>query len=374
MGIQKHPEGRQRQALLVLGMHRSGTSALALALERLGWNPGDELLDSQAGINERGFGENRAVVELNEKLLTHFGRRWYQLSPLPAGWEEGDEAQGWGDEAAAIIDRQFGEANRILLKDPRLCLTLPLWLRALEYSGFQVRVILQLRHPESVARSLQRRDRLPLQVGYLLWLDYYLQAERYSRNCERAVMRYEELLQSGAQALRLFPDMEVPEDLDTGLDPGLCHHSSLEFTEPGAIAALCERTLAALENLQQSDNLPPNIPGIADILLELGGEATAGLLDQVLESMVERSAEAVAIGGEHSHALSVIADKDREIEEVTDYARQCEEVVRSKDAEIEEVTSHASHCEEVVRSRDLELEQLRAQGMYRLLRKLRLLR
>ncbi len=119
---------------------------------------------------------------------------------------------------------------------------------------------------------------------------------------------------------------------------------------------------------------PPDIPGIADILLELGGEATAGLLDQVLESMVERSAEAVAIGGEHSHALSVIADKDREIEEATDYARQCEEVVRSKDAEIEEVTSHASHCEEVVRSRDLELEQLRAQPIYRLLRKLRLLR
>ncbi len=367
MGIQKHPEGPQRQALLVLGMHRSGTSALALALERLGWNPGNELLDSQAEINERGFGENRAVVELNEKLLTHFDRQWYQLSPLPAGWEEGDEAQGWGDEAAAIIDRQFGEANRILLKDPRLCLTLPLWLRSLECSGFQVRVILQLRHPESVARSLQRRDRLPLQVGYLLWLDYYLQAERYSRNCERAVIRYEELLQSGAQALRLFPDMEVPEDLDTGLDPGLCHHSSLEFTEPGVIAALCERTLAALENLQQSDNLPPDIPGVADILLELGGEATAGLLDQVLESMVERSAEAVAIGGEHSHALSVIADKDREIEEATDYAGQCEEVVHSKDDEIAEALRHADE-------RGIELQEIRSHPLYRLLRKLRLLR
>ena len=98
------------------------------------------------------------------------------------------------------------------------------------------------------------------------------------------------------------------------------------------------------------------------------------LLDQVLGSMVERSAEAVAVGSDHSHALSVIAEKDREIQQASDYARQCEEVVRSKDGEIEEATRYASHCEEVVRSRDLELEQLRAQRMYRLLRKLRLLR
>ena len=360
MGMQMHPEEGQRQALLVLGMHRSGTSALALALERLGWNPGQELLDSQAGINERGFGENRAVVELNEKLLSHFSRQWYQLSPLPTGWDEGDEALGWGEEAAAIIDRQFGGANRILLKDPRLCLTLPVWLRALESSGFQVRVVLQLRHPENVARSLQRRDRLPLQVGYLLWLDYYLQAERYSRNCERTVMRYEELLQSGAQALRLFPDMEVPGDLDTGLDPALCHHSSLEFTEPGAITRLCENTLEALQNLQQSDSPPLEISGIAEILAELGGDAVAELLDQVLGSMVEHSAEAVAVGSDHSYALSVIADKDREIQQVTDYARQCEEVVRSKDAAILE--------------RDIELQQIRSHPLYRLLRKLRLLR
>ena len=60
---------QERRVLLVLGMHRSGTSALAGALRILGVYFGDQFLEPQKSINERGFWEHREIVDLHERLL-----------------------------------------------------------------------------------------------------------------------------------------------------------------------------------------------------------------------------------------------------------------------------------------------------------------
>ena len=59
----------QQKAIIVLGMHRSGTSAVSGMLAELGVFMGSSLYAPQKGVNEKGFFENSLLVDLNEKLL-----------------------------------------------------------------------------------------------------------------------------------------------------------------------------------------------------------------------------------------------------------------------------------------------------------------
>lgn len=327
---------KQRDALLVLGMHRSGTSAIALAFGQLGWQLGRDPLDNQPEINRDGFGENRAVVELNEAILSRFGRRWYQLSPLPPGWWKGPEAVDLLEQATEVLEQQYAGTDRLLLKDPRLCLTLPLWLQALERQAISPRVLIASRHPENVAQSLAQRDRLPLQIGYLLWLYHYLCAISYSRGVERRAIRYEDVLSVGADALTVFDDIEMPTDIDLGVDPTLCHHACQEYSEPGELSELCDRVLASL---REEDPAGSGLPAADQLLGWLQDETLWTSLDGCLEAMVKYSGQAVEVGQLHSLALDTIRERDEQIEE-----------------------------------KSAELEALRTQFLYRVLRKLRMLR
>jgi len=384
------------QAILLAGMHRSGTSAAALALERVGWSLGADQLATQAEVNRDGFGENAGVVALNEKLLAHFGSTWFQLFDWPAGWEQEAEAGDFLKKAKTVIAEQFAGEHRVLLKDPRFCLTLPFWLRVLSEAGFATRVILQWRHPQAVAQSLKRRDSLPIPAGLLLWLHYTLSSERWSRGVQRAWLRYEDLLHDGARSLSLFEDLVVPESLDAGIDFGLAHQRETSFDHHSPLTATCESLMRAIESGEEPVKSLCHAMEVADL---------ASVFNAFASSVTSLAAEVVSVGEQHSMALAVISEKDQAIEQVTAYARhceaavagkdaeiaealtyagKCEAAVAGKDAEIAEALSYAGKCEEAIRSKDSEiaeakarldeLEALRAQFLLRLLRKLRLLK
>ena len=71
----------EKKLILVLGMHRSGTSALTRMLNLLGVDLGGKLLEAQAGVREQGVWEPYAVVEINEDLLSRLGSCWLQIQP-----------------------------------------------------------------------------------------------------------------------------------------------------------------------------------------------------------------------------------------------------------------------------------------------------
>ena len=388
---------------MIVGMHRSGTSAAALALARMGWSLGADLLETQADINRDGFGENRRLVALNEKLLDHFGTAWFELFDWPADWEKTAEAGDFLKEAKIIFTEQFQGEQQILLKDPRLCLTLPFWMQALKEAGFAVRVILQWRHPQAVAQSLKSRDSLPIPAGLLLWLHYTLAAERWSRGVERAWLRYEDLLEHGARSLALFDDVIVPESLDLGIDRDLENQKAASFGQHNLLTVSCEALMQAIPMAEAPVMTPWDGMGEVDL---------TSLFNAFASSVTGLAAQAVSVGEQHSQALTVIAEKDQAIDQVNAYVQQCEAVVAEKDTEIAEVTRFARECEAVVAEKDTEiaeairfareceeavklkdmeilsknveiadatarvdqLETLRQQWLYRLLRKLRLLR
>src|SRR5271166_6443184 len=110
--------------LIVLGMHRSGTSALAGTLHHLGVGLGARMMQASPD-NPRGYWEHSDVVAINHGVMAELGRAWDDLRPLPAGWAHSEAALRAGRKLSTVLTRDFSEAPLWGLKDPRLCRLLP---------------------------------------------------------------------------------------------------------------------------------------------------------------------------------------------------------------------------------------------------------
>jgi hypothetical protein len=179
--------------LVVIGMHRSGTSALTGMLHHLGVSLGDRLMAATPD-NPRGYWEHRDVVAVHERLMATLGRGWDDIRSLPAGFETSEPAIDASRELMAIVARDFTGAPLWGLKDPRLCRLLPLWQALFDDLHIRPRFILALRHPRDVVASLAARDSISPARAELLWLGHVLEAERLTRGQPRVIVRYEELI------------------------------------------------------------------------------------------------------------------------------------------------------------------------------------
>lgn len=216
-----------RTAYFVLGMHRSGTSALASALDGLGITLGESLLPPSKD-NPKGYFENRAVQEFNETLLVSKGHGWDDVFFDILDINEIDY-QRLVASAARILEREFGNFEDFAVKDPRTCLLLPLWADACRKLDIVPKVILAHRHPLEIAKSLQKRNGMALNNAIALWADHMFKAEIYSRDLERLLVSYEDLLDnfdSVAASFSKFTNGSTSTELEQSsvIDTSLRHH------------------------------------------------------------------------------------------------------------------------------------------------------
>ncbi len=191
-----------RRVILVLGMHRSGTSALASALGCLGAGLPRDPMPASAD-NPSGYQESRAIARFHNRLLESAGTRWNDDAPVPREWFDDPARRADEAEAAALLATEFGDEDVLVLKCPRLCRLLPLWIRVLEREAIEPFAILALRDPREVARSLRARldDAAfrPAAIAaepraMLLWLRHLLDAERATRRMPRVAIAYPALV------------------------------------------------------------------------------------------------------------------------------------------------------------------------------------
>jgi hypothetical protein len=135
--------------ILVIGCHRSGTSAVAGCLAQMGVNLGGDLL-GPAFDNPKGFFENRAVVALHNRVLSENGGSWDRPSTIERGRVA---AREWMIE---IIRALPGPVCAI--KDPRASLFVDLWARACEEEGVRLCVLEVQREFKDVSMSLSQRE------------------------------------------------------------------------------------------------------------------------------------------------------------------------------------------------------------------------
>ena len=185
-------KGARGIAVVVLGMHRSGTSILARALQAHGCALSNQLLGANSS-NPSGHWESSVAIAINDKLLVDLGRSWDDLRELPPAWQQGPEAQEAKARIKILLDGDFRDERLWAIKEPRMCRLAPLWIEAIEELGFEARVVMAVRHPHEVALSLLRRDGMPTAHGVLLWTQHMLDAEAATRSLRRVVVSHQQI-------------------------------------------------------------------------------------------------------------------------------------------------------------------------------------
>lgn len=219
--------------VVVLGMHRSGTSALTSLLRRMGLWAGEEGDFPPADEhNEAGYWEHRGVWSVDEAILQTLGASWSEVMDLDlARLDEGLRARF--RERAREVVQDLDRHGSWVIKDPRLCLLFPFWREILERPF----CILIYREPLPVARSLAARDGFPIPYGIALWEKYTREALASTRGLPRVLLSHRELMADPEATLHRLrrhlvehrlelARVQVPtaEEIRTVLDPALVHH------------------------------------------------------------------------------------------------------------------------------------------------------
>lgn len=222
-----------RSCVLILGMHRSGTSALAGVLSMLGCDlPATPMPASKR--NAKGFFESLAVRDFNDELLASAGSSWDDFTRFHDDWLDSPRAGGFIERAQELLQQEFGQSELFILKDPRICRFVPFWIRAIELSGCTVKPVLTTRNPIEVAHSLQSKKEYSAPLSEMIWLRYALDAERSTRGMPRFHTSFEQLMedweavvQNSQEALQLiWPKSVASAEFEIGrfLSGDLRHH------------------------------------------------------------------------------------------------------------------------------------------------------
>jgi hypothetical protein len=245
-------------ALVVLGVYRSGTSALARVLNLCGAVLPENVIAARLDINRKGFWETEAVVDLNARMLQRVGAAWNRPEvTLPP---EGPVIDEFLVTAREILESEYEDEPLILIKDPRMCVLAPIWDRALRQSGYRPAYVVAVRDPRevagSLARSLGQYGGMPRDQALALWHSYTGAMEAFVNRTDAKVVfvHYDDLLRDWRSVVRTIArlldvelDTEVNADaIDTFLDPSLRSQRAERADGSASIAALQDATMEAL--------------------------------------------------------------------------------------------------------------------------------
>jgi hypothetical protein len=231
------------QAIMILGMHRSGTSCLAGSLQSMGIFLGE--VNTQAPHNKKGNRENYVTWSINDRVLELSG----------GSWDEPPKELTWDSEAEQMRDAfiaSYAAQSLWGFKDPRSVLTLPFWLE----SHIDFQFIGSFRNPVSVVSSLAKRNGFSKQASLKLWSEYNSRLLKYHDQHECQLINfdippdaYQRCLHKLVESRWLKPDSlasETPNFYDRSLVHNPVSQQEIEALPDeyaDLYASLCERSL-----------------------------------------------------------------------------------------------------------------------------------
>lgn len=245
-----------RRLILVLGMHRSGTSVITRALGALGAALGPRLLPALP-CNPKGIFEDRRITTADNALLAAMGMRWYSLQPMPVETLRQTALSESGEEALTFLLELLESGPVCGLKDPRLCRLMPFWrplLGNLARGGVDISCVLPVRHPDAVAASLHARDGMSRAHALRLWIQHELGALSGSAGLARVAVSYDAVLEEPEKELRRMGarlglpvrDDQLRAFAEEFLDRALRHGSDAADGDDGGASALALEMYACL--------------------------------------------------------------------------------------------------------------------------------
>ena len=217
--------------VFVLGMHRSGTSAVTRTVNLLGVPLGAaaDLMPANAG-NPKGYWESSDLRAVNDELLEILGGSWSAPPRLDPGWEQDPRLEPIRHRARAAFETIYTGPEWIW-KDPRTSITLPFWM---DVARVRPVIVLVHRNPLEIWQSLLTRDGFSKITAFALWERYLRSALENARGLPVFVIPYEGLLRNSrhwCEALATFFDLhggrpdrsDQTEEIEAFLDRELRH-------------------------------------------------------------------------------------------------------------------------------------------------------
>lgn len=248
-----------KKLIVVLGMHRSGTSAITRGLQVLGVNLGDRMMSSVEGNNAKGFWEDIDLNALNIKMLSAIDSDWHHLAAIDSIDVEFLHKQGYFLQAVELIRQKFCSTPIFGFKDPRVAKLLPFWKGVFSHCQFDVHYVIALRHPLSVVKSLAKRDGFEAEQSYLLWLGHVIASLTDTAGDKRVFVDYDRLMQSPERELD-----RTAKALELEVNP-----IELQIYKNNFLNEKLQHTLYQSNDLLLDDTCPPLVREAYTFLLDI---------------------------------------------------------------------------------------------------------
>lgn len=205
-------------------------------------------------MNAKGHCESEAITTLNDALLDTVGLTWLDLGTMPQNWLDLLDADCY-TRGAAALESEYGDAEVIRIKDPRVFRLLSFWQKVFSRKEHQLIFVFIHRPPGELADSLETGLNYPLEYGELLWLRYVLEAELQSREIQRIFISSTGLLSDwegtiARVALELRLTLEQRDALGVEIENylrGTLKHIGIVEGRPAAILPEVAEVSALLE-------------------------------------------------------------------------------------------------------------------------------
>lgn len=350
----------ERIGVLVLGMHRSGTSALARVLNFLGCDLPKTLIEATPS-NEAGHWESLPIARFNDRLLESAGSTWWDWMPFNPGWYSSPKTAEFKEEALSLLDEEFGRSGLFVLKDPRICRFAPFWIDVLQTANVRPAVVMQLRNPLEVSDSLARRNGFHAALGQLLWLRNVLEAEAATREIARYRTSYDILLHNwpriaaeSQEALNVsWPrfSFRTGGEINAFLSGPLRHHNKppASVLDNSLLSGWLRDTFAIFNRWAENGERTEDHPSLDRIRTELDAAAPA-------------FSQLISVG---KHAAETTNTLEARLKESQEKLAAADSAVEAKQAQIqslEQEKRQASDTADRLAAAQAELAKLRAEA------------
>lgn len=354
-----------RIAVLVAGMHRSGTSLLTQMLVGVGCDAPRTLMPADEH-NETGYWESEQIAALNDAILESAGSAWDDWEPFGADWFRSPTAAGLHDRAKAIVRGEYADSRLLVLKDPRIGRVLPFWCDVMRAIGASPRILIPLRNPLEVADSLAARDTIPPSIGTLLWLRNVLDSEHHSRPHERVFVRYDDALANwqavieriGAAFGVAWPRRSTTAALalEAGISPALRHQVKQDALADPAVSRWTKEVFGVLARWARDDVHAQDEATLDHIRTALDDAAAVFRRPVIVSAKLGKQAQ--ALEREVEARGEVIADRERQIDSLRRAVQDRDGLLERQRGELEDQAEQIKARDRAVAERDVRADAL----------------
>lgn len=381
--MDKDNRKKRNTVITVLGMHRSGTSALARALEVFGVPLGDNL--HPAGFdNPKGFWEDREFLAINNELLDSLGSAYDCPGLLSRELAQESVIESLSLRATRYLKEKLNEFNgRWGFKDPRTARLLWFWLPIFDDCKCDVKIVIALRNPMSVALSLKKRNDIAAIKCYLLWLDHMIPIILQTQQLTRVLVNFDEFLSQPYKQLRRVAlqldlslagqnDDQVKWFVEQFLDEGL-RHSKFDMGSLRHDDNMISDVMRAYEVLGKAakDEVGLDDPEIVEKFkcFEDRYKSFQSVVNHILYLEQERNKYALALNGQTGITIQMgeqikqlhnaVGERDRQIKQLHNAIGERDRQIEQFHNAVGERDRQIKQLHNAVGERDRQIAQLR---------------